>query len=122
MSVGARDCRSGSLTKTVLIDNVGPVQIEVPRDLEATFDLVIRGSVTGVRAGSTRSCCSLAAKGLATSEVSAHSEGIDEFLAVRRHHVADHRQVADGDGRVVRAATAAGPRRGVHRRDLRQVP
>jgi putative transposase len=29
--------RNGMRTKTVLTDNVGPVQIEVPRDREATF-------------------------------------------------------------------------------------
>ena len=49
--------RNGKRTKTVITDNAGPVQIEVPRDRDGTFEPVI---VPKRPAGSrtwTRWCC-----------------------------------------------------------------
>ena len=38
---GSGNCRNGVRSKTVLTDNVGPVQIEVSRDRDGSFDPVI---------------------------------------------------------------------------------
>jgi putative transposase len=48
--------RNGTRTKTVLTA-VGPVQIEVPRDRDGTFEPVIVRSGSAGWTGSTRSCC-----------------------------------------------------------------
>lgn len=71
-----RNVRNGSRTKTVLTDNVGKVDITVPRDRTGTFEPVIvpkhhrkLGSVEQV-------VLSLTAKGLTTGEISAHLEEI----------------------------------------------
>lgn len=71
-----RNVRNGSRTKTVLTDNVGKVEIQVPRDRAGTFEPVIvpkhhrkLGSVEQV-------VLSLTAKGLTTGEISAHLEEI----------------------------------------------
>lgn len=71
-----RNVRNGSRTKTVLTDNVGRVEIQVPRDRAGTFEPVIvpkhhrkLGSVEQV-------VLSLTAKGLTTGEISAHLEEI----------------------------------------------
>lgn len=71
-----RNVRNGSRTKTVLTDNVGKVEVQVPRDRAGTFEPVIvpkhhrkLGSVEQV-------VLSLTAKGLTTGEISAHLEEI----------------------------------------------
>jgi putative transposase len=48
--------RNGTRSKTVLID-VGPVELEVPRDREGTFDPQIVKQRQRRLEGSTRSCC-----------------------------------------------------------------
>lgn len=64
--------RNGFRTKTVLTDNCGPVEIEVPRDRNGSFDPAI------VKRWQRRSgdvdtiVLSLYAKGLTTGEISAH--------------------------------------------------
>ena len=64
--------RNGVRTKTVLTDNCGPVEIEVPRDRAGSFDPAI------VKRWQRRSgdvdtiVLSLYAKGLTTGEISAH--------------------------------------------------
>ncbi|MBB2893593.1 transposase-like protein [Flexivirga oryzae] len=72
----SRNVRNGTRTKTVLTDNVGKVEIQVPRDRAGTFEPVIvpkhhrkLGSVEQV-------VLSLTAKGLTTGEISAHLEEI----------------------------------------------
>ncbi|RNI24940.1 IS256 family transposase [Flexivirga caeni] len=71
-----RNVRNGTRTKTVLTDNVGKVEVQVPRDRAGTFEPVIvpkhhrkLGSVEQV-------VLSLTAKGLTTGEISAHLEEI----------------------------------------------
>jgi putative transposase len=63
--------RNGSRTKTVLTE-IGPVEIEVPRDRAGSFEPVIvpkrRRRLNGVDA----LVCSLSAKGLTHGEISAH--------------------------------------------------
>ena len=48
--------RNGTRTKTVLTE-IGPVQIEIPRDRDASFDPVSCASVNAASTASTRSCC-----------------------------------------------------------------
>jgi transposase-like protein len=73
---GSGNSRNGTRSKTVLTDNVGPVQIEVPRDREATFDPVIVKKRQRRLGGVDTIVLSLVAKGLTTGEVSAHFEEI----------------------------------------------
>jgi putative transposase len=63
--------RNGSRSKTVLTD-IGPVQIEVPRDREGTFDPVIVRKRQRRLDGVDQIVLSLTARGLTTGEISAH--------------------------------------------------
>jgi putative transposase len=64
--------RNGKRSKTVLTDAVGPVEIEVPRDRDATFDPVIVGKRQRRLGDVDTVVLSLYAKGLTTGEISAH--------------------------------------------------
>ncbi|HEX5247798.1 MAG TPA: IS256 family transposase [Gaiellaceae bacterium] len=63
--------RNGARAKTVLTD-VGPVEIEVPRDREGSFDPKIVRKRQRRLVGVDEMVISLAAKGLTTGEISAH--------------------------------------------------
>jgi putative transposase len=63
--------RNGSRPKTVLTD-VGPVEIEVPRDRDGSFDPRIVKKRQRRLVGVDELVISLAAKGLTTGEISAH--------------------------------------------------
>src|SRR5918997_1714723 len=58
-------------TKTVLTE-IGPVEIEVPRDRDASFDPVIVGKRQRRLDGIDEIVLSLTARGLATGEIAAH--------------------------------------------------
>jgi transposase-like protein len=73
---GSGNSRNGTRAKTVLAENVGPVQIEVPRDRASTFDPVIVKKRQRRLGGVDTIVLSLVAKGLTTGEVSAHFEEI----------------------------------------------
>ncbi|MDF9751598.1 IS256 family transposase [Arthrobacter sp. ES3-54] len=68
---GSGNSRNGTRTKTVLTE-IGPVEIDVPRDTGSTFDPQIvkkrRRRLTGV----DEIVLSLSAKGLTTGEIAAH--------------------------------------------------
>lgn len=68
--------RNGTRSKTVLTDNAGKVEVEVPRDREGSFDPVIvkkrQRRLTDVDAV----VLSLYAQGLTTGEISAHFDEI----------------------------------------------
>jgi transposase-like protein len=69
-----RDCgnsRNGHRSKTVLTE-VGPVEIDVPRDRDATFEPRIVGKRKRRLSGVDELVISLSAKGLTTGEVAAH--------------------------------------------------
>jgi putative transposase len=68
---GSGNSRNGKRTKTVVTE-VGPVDIEVPRDREATFDPKIVRKRQRRLDGIDELVLSLTAKGLTTGEVSAH--------------------------------------------------
>lgn len=73
---GSGNSRNGTRVKTVLTDNVGPVEIEVPRDRDGTFDPVMVRKRQRRLGGVDTIVLSLVAKGLTTGEVSAHFEEI----------------------------------------------
>lgn len=64
--------RNGVRTKTVLTDNVGPIQITVPRDRDGTFSPVIVAKRQRRLGDVDTIVLSLSAKGLTTGEISAH--------------------------------------------------
>jgi putative transposase len=63
--------RNGTRTKTVLTE-IGPVQIEVPRDRDASFDPVIVRKRQRRLDGIDEIVLSLSARGLTTGEIAAH--------------------------------------------------
>jgi len=64
--------RNGKRTKTVIIDNAGPVEIVVPRDREGTFEPVIVPKRARRLSDLDAVVLSLLAKGLTHGEISAH--------------------------------------------------
>src|SRR5580700_2282466 len=68
---GSGNSRNGKRVKTVLTD-VGPVQIEVPRDRDASFEPQIVAKRQRRLGGVDDLVISLVAKGLTTGEVQAH--------------------------------------------------
>src|SRR4051794_25455738 len=64
--------RNGKRAKTVVTDAVGPVQIEVPRDRDGSFDPVIVRKRQRRLTDLDTVVLSLYAKGLTTGEISAH--------------------------------------------------
>src|SRR4051794_12300956 len=114
---GSGNSRNGVRSKTVLTDNVGPLQIDVPRDRDSSFDPVIVKKRQRRLGGVDTIVLSLVAKGLTTGEVSAHFEEI-YGASLSKDTIS---RITD---RVLHEMTdwAARPlekglRRGVHRRD-----
>ena len=64
--------RNGKRAKTVITDSAGPVQIEVPRDREGTFEPVIVPKRAQRLSDLDAVVLSLYARGLTTGEISAH--------------------------------------------------
>ncbi|MGN6130962.1 MAG: IS256 family transposase [Nocardioidaceae bacterium] len=69
---GSGNSRNGTRTKTVLTDNCGPVEIEVPRDRNGSFDPSIVKKWQRRSGDVDTIVLSLYAKGLTTGEISAH--------------------------------------------------
>ena len=69
---GTGNIRNGTRAKTVLTDNTGPVEIDVPRDRAATFEPQIVKKRQRRLSGIDEVVLSLYAKGLTTGEISAH--------------------------------------------------
>ena len=72
---GSGNCPNGTRTKTVLAE-IGPVDIDVPRDVNASFDPQIVKKRQRRMTGIDEIVLSLTAKGLATGEVAAHFQDI----------------------------------------------
>jgi transposase-like protein len=68
--------RNGSRTKNILTDNVGKVDIQVPRDRAGTFEPVIVPKHQRKLGSVETLVLSLTAKGLTSGEISAHLEEI----------------------------------------------
>ena len=64
--------RNGRRSKTVITDNAGPVEIEVPRDRDGTFEPVIVPKRARRLSDLDAVVLSLSAKGLTHGEISAH--------------------------------------------------
>jgi len=69
---GTGNSRNGTRTKTLLTDNVAPVDIEVPRDRDGSFEPKIVAKRQRRLTGVDELVISLSAKGLTTGEVQAH--------------------------------------------------
>lgn len=67
--------RNGTRSKTVLTE-IGPVQIDVPRDTDSSFDPVIVKKRQRRLTGVDEIVLSLSAKGLTTGEIAAHFDDI----------------------------------------------
>ncbi len=71
----SENARNGTRSKTVLTE-VGPVQIEVPRDRDGSFDPKIVKKRQRRLTGVDEIVLSLAARGLTTGEVAAHFDEV----------------------------------------------
>lgn len=92
--------RNGTRVKTVLTE-IGPVEIEVPRDREGTFEPAIVKKRQRRLNGIDEIVLSLTARGLTTGEVAAHFEdvcGCQGREGQQGHHQPDHREGRRGDG------------------------
>ena len=81
--------RNGLRSKTVISD-VGPIQIDVPRDRAATFTPVIVAKRQRRLGGVDQMVLSLSAKGLTHGEISAHLEEIYGDVGLERNDHPDH--------------------------------
>ncbi|MBN3459756.1 IS256 family transposase [Mycobacterium sp. DSM 3803] len=72
---GSGNSRNGTRAKTVLTE-IGPVEIEVPRDTNSTFDPVIVKKRQRRLTGIDEIVLSLTAKGLTTGEIAAHFDDV----------------------------------------------
>jgi Transposase, Mutator family len=112
--------RNGTRPKTVLTAGTGPVEIEVPRDREGTFEPVIVKKRQRRLSDVDEVVLSLSARGLTTGEISAHFAQI--YGASVSKETTDHRPGAQGDGGVAEPAPGGRLRRHLHRRDHGQDP
>jgi transposase-like protein len=67
--------RNGTRSKTVLTE-IGPVEIEVPRDIESTFEPQIVRKRQRCLTGVDEIVLSLTARGLTTGEIAAHFQEV----------------------------------------------
>ena len=72
---GSGNSRNGSRAKTVFTE-IGPVEIEVPRDTNSSFDPVIVKKRQRRLTGVDEIVLSLTAKGLTTGEIAAHFDDV----------------------------------------------
>ena len=70
--IGAPNIRNGSRAKTVITENSGPGEVDVPRDRAGTFEPQIVKKRQRRMGGVDEIVLSLYAKGLTTGEISAH--------------------------------------------------
>jgi putative transposase len=103
------NCRNGTRSKTLLTDG-GPVELDVPRDREGTFDPQIVKKRQRRLDGVDQIVLSLTARGLTTGEVAAHFADV-YGASVSKDTISPitepSREGDRGDGRV--AAPALGP-------------
>jgi putative transposase len=77
------NCRNGTRTKTVLTE-IGPVEVDVPRDREGNFEPVIVRKRQRRLDGIDQLVLSLTARGLTTGEIAAH---FDEVYGAKEESV-----------------------------------
>ena len=88
---GSGNSRNGTRSKTVLTE-IGPVEIEVPRDVDSSFEPQIVRKRQRRLNGIDEIVLSLTAKGLTTGEVAAHFDDVYGAKVSKGHDFADHRQ------------------------------
>ncbi|UZF48275.1 IS256 family transposase [Rhodococcus rhodochrous] len=93
-----------------MLTEIGPVEIDVPRDTDSSFEPKIVRKRQRRLTGIDEIVLSLSAKGLTTGEISAHFQDIYGATAKEGHHLPDHRQGARGNDRMAEPA----PRSGVY--------
>jgi putative transposase len=113
--------RNGTRTKTVLSE-IGPVEIEVPRDREGSFAPTIVRKRQRRLNGVDEIVLSLSARGLTTGEIAAHFAEVYGARVSRDTITPDHRQSHRGDDRVAQPAPRPRLPGAVHRRDRGQGP
>ena len=84
-----------------MLTEIGPVEIDVPRDRDGTFEPEIVRKRQRRLAGIDEIVLSLTAKGLTTGEIAAHFEEVYGAKVSKDTISQDHRQGARGAGRVV---------------------
>ncbi len=118
---GSGNSRNGTRAKTVLTE-IGPVEIEVPRDTNGSFEpqIVKKGQrrLTGI----DEIVLSLTAKGLTTGGGRRALRRGLRRNGFQGHDLPDDRQGRRRDDRLVQPAVGVGVSGGVHRRDPRQDP
>ena len=88
---GSGNSRNGTRAKTVLTE-IGPVEIEVPRDTNSSFDPQIVKKRQRRLTGIDEIVLSLTAKGLTTGEVAAQLRRRLRRHGVQGHHLPDHKR------------------------------
>ena len=113
--------RNGTRPKTVLTA-VGPVEIEVPRDRDGTFEPAIVRKRQRRLDGIDQIVLSLTARGLTTGEISAHFAEVYGAGVGKDTISADHRPGRRADDRVAGAPLGPGLPGGLHRRHRGEGP
>jgi transposase-like protein len=90
--------RNGTRSKTVFTE-VGPVEIDVPRDREGSFEPQIVKKRMRRLDGIDEVVLSLTARGLTTGEIAALRRCLWRHR-LQGHHQPDHREGLEGDGRM----------------------
>ena len=116
-----QNSRNGTRAKTVLTE-VGPVEIEVPRDRDGSFEPKIVAKRPRRRSGIDELVISLSAKGLTTGEVQAHLAEVYGADVSRQTISTITDKVVEGMAEWGEPATGPGLSGGLHRRDPRQDP
>ncbi len=96
----AANMRNGTRSKTVLTE-IGPVEIEVPRDRDGSFEPVIVPKRKRRLDGIDEIVLSLSARGLTTGEIAAALRGGLRGQSFQRHHQPHHEESRRGTGRMV---------------------
>ena len=113
--------RNGVRSKTVLTE-IGPVEIDVPRDIDASFDPQIVKKRQRRLTGVDEIVLSLTARGLThRGDLGALRRGLRR-LGQQGDGLQDHRQSGRGDDGVVQPPTRPGVSGHLHRRDHGQGP
>ncbi len=118
----SENMRNGTRVKTVFTE-IGPVEIEVPRDRDGSFEPVIvpkrkRRRLDGV----DQIVLSLTARGLMTGEIAAHFDGGLWGEGLQGHDQSDHGESHRGAGRVVELAVGCVVSGDLRRRDRGESP
>ena len=116
-----RSSRNGHRAKTVLTE-VGPVEIDVPRDRDATFEPKIVAKRQRRLSGVDELVISLSAKGLTTGEVQAHLAEVYGAQVSRQTISTITDKVVEGMAEWGEPAPRPGLPGDLHRRDQRQDP